>query len=144
MDAPAIRAKVMCVLRHGDRILASRGFDDVKKEDFHRVLGGTMNFGERAEDAIRREIKEELQSDLTDLRLLDVVESIYTYRGAPGHQIVFLFEGVLTRTDLQEKPEIHIVEDTYEFDAEWVPVAEILSKKRTLYPAVDWSKYLNI
>ena len=55
------RIKVMCVFNHQGKTLASKGYDHVKDEVFYRLIGGTIDFGEKSEDGIRREIQEELK-----------------------------------------------------------------------------------
>jgi len=48
-----------------------------KWKNKHTVPGGHIELGERAEDAIRREVKEETGLDVEDVRLLLVQEAIY-------------------------------------------------------------------
>lgn len=135
-----IRIKVMCVITDGDRVLAGHGYDDVKNEDFYRVLGGNMEFGETSEEGVRREIREELNSEIEDLKFLDVVENTYVYKGKPGHEIIFLFQGTLTDKEIYTQEKIHIVEDGYEFDAEWVSLKDVQAGTARLYPEYDYSK----
>jgi ADP-ribose pyrophosphatase YjhB (NUDIX family) len=59
---------------------------------FYRPLGGGIGFQERASDAARREIREELGRGLSELRLLGVLENVFRYRGEPGHEICFVFD----------------------------------------------------
>ncbi len=65
-------------------------------EGYHRLIGGSVEFGESHQDAIRREVEEELGAAIEDLVLLTVVENIYTVDGEPGHEIVFLYSGRLS------------------------------------------------
>ena len=51
----SIRVKVMCLVTDGKRILAGKGRDNIKNEDFYRVLGGSLNFGETVKDGILRD-----------------------------------------------------------------------------------------
>ena len=51
--------------------------DTVKGSAFARPLGGGIDFGETSQDAIVREIREELGAELTDARLLGIVENIF-------------------------------------------------------------------
>ena len=146
MDTKAnnrIRVKVMCVITGGDRVLAGYGRDNVKGEDFYRVLGGSLDFGETSEEGVRREIREELNSDIEDLKFLDVLENTFTYKGKPGHEIIFLFQGALANKDIYTQSKIHIVEDGYEFDAEWVSRKDVLAGTVRLYPEYDYAKIFN-
>ena len=66
----AIRAKAVCVCRQGDRILVNAAADTVKGETFYGPLGGGVEFGERAADAIRREMFEEIGVELANVVLI--------------------------------------------------------------------------
>lgn len=133
----------MCLFVHDGKTLASKGFDDIANKHFYRVLGGTMNFLETGERAIRREIQEELHSDIDELALLEVIENIFTYKGNKGHQIVFLYSGNLARKELYKQKTIHIVDDQHEFDAEWIAIDDVLAGRIQLYPEFDYQKFLN-
>lgn len=91
-----------------------------------------------------REIREELGCEIEDLRLLDVLENRYTYEGQKGREIVFLYKGELADKSMCERNPVHIIEDTYEFYADWVTVDDILGGKKKLYPTCDYGKYLKI
>ncbi|TDN91084.1 NUDIX domain-containing protein [Microbacterium sp. BK668] len=72
-------------------VLVLSGTDRVKRESFHRAIGGGIEFGETAEAAVRREFEEEVGVRLDDVRLLAVVENIFEYEGRPGHEIAHVF-----------------------------------------------------
>jgi len=60
-------------------------------DPFHRPLGGHVEFGEYAIDTIHREFAEEIGQQLTDVRLLGVLENIFQWLGATQHEVVFMF-----------------------------------------------------
>ena len=60
-------------------------------ELFHRPLGGHVEFGEYALDAVHREFREEIGQTLTEVRLAGVLENIFVWGGATKHEIVFVF-----------------------------------------------------
>ncbi|HUD39313.1 MAG TPA: NUDIX domain-containing protein [Streptosporangiaceae bacterium] len=60
-------------------------------ELFNRPLGGHVEFGEYAEQTVRREFAEEIGQALTGVRLAGVVENIFAWGGATDHEIVFIF-----------------------------------------------------
>lgn len=62
---------------------------------YHRLIGGGVQFGERHEDAIVREVGEELGAKIRDLAFLASVESIFRIDGVPGHEVVFVYSGRL-------------------------------------------------
>ena len=58
---------------------------------FVRAIGGGIEFGERAEEALRREFRAELGVELCGAELLAVTENLFQLAGAPGHEIVHVF-----------------------------------------------------
>lgn len=137
------RVKAMCLFIHNGKTLASNGYDKDKDEYFYRLIGGSVDFGEKSEDSVRREVEEELRCEVDDLKLLTVVENIFTYEGKQGHEIVFVYKGDLSNKELYEKEKIHIVEPYAEFDAEWISINDVFSGKIRLYPALDYSHIIN-
>ena len=72
-------------------VLVSDGSDSSTGEVFHRAIGGGIEFGETAEEALRREFVEELGVSLAAVHLLGVLENIFTFEGMTGHEIVHVF-----------------------------------------------------
>ena len=132
----------MCVFYKDGKILVSKHFDKVKNEYFYRVLGGSVNFFETSEAGVQREIQEELHSDIENLKLIDVIENTFHFEGNKGHEITFLYTGDLAKKELYTQDSIHIVEDTYEFDAKWVALEDILNGSIPLYPIFDYKNLL--
>ncbi len=98
VSAPQIKVKAFAVLlnRAQNAHLVWRGKDQTKSPtDFHRLLGGHVEFGEAAIDAVRREIIEETQSELQDPHCLGVLENRFVHEHHPGHEIVFVYSGRL-------------------------------------------------
>ena len=139
------RIKSMCLLVDEDRrILLGKGYDRVKNEHFYRVLGGSLNFGESAEECVRREIREELNCEIENLEALETINNEFVYNGKEGHETVHLFKGNVSNKGLEKKKKVRIIEDAYEFDAEWVSIKNVFEKKATLYPVFDYEKFLQI
>jgi ADP-ribose pyrophosphatase YjhB (NUDIX family) len=100
-------------------------------------VGGGIEFGERAADAVVREFAEELGSAVDVVRLLGVVDNIFTYEGRPGHEILFLFEVEFADTRLYTRRDWTLA-DSHGSRATWRPLAE-LAAGPPVYPreAVD-------
>jgi ADP-ribose pyrophosphatase YjhB (NUDIX family) len=105
-----IRPVALGVIRRGPEILVFDAYDSVKRERFHRPLGGGIEFGERAVDAVRRELREETASEARVTRLLGVLENLFTYEGAQWHEIDFVFEVELEDRTVYERDELGFVE----------------------------------
>ena len=84
----------------------------MKRERFHRLLGGGIEFGERAEDAVARELREETGAEVRVGRHLGVLENLFTFEGKPWHEIVSpqVFEAELDDPTLNERDAFEIVE----------------------------------
>lgn len=128
----SIRPLAICLFRHRGRILVARGFDDTKQEHFLRPLGGAVEFGERAELALRREIREELGVEITRPVRLGVLENVFTYRGRPGHEIVFVFDARFVDRRLYARPSLPLAEDIWDGPARWIDLSRPLPAP--LYP----------
>jgi 8-oxo-dGTP pyrophosphatase MutT (NUDIX family) len=60
-------------------------------EDFWTFPGGRAEFGETAEQTLRREMKEELGIEVEVVRLLWLVENFFNFEGKDYHEIAFYF-----------------------------------------------------
>jgi ADP-ribose pyrophosphatase YjhB (NUDIX family) len=133
--ADRIRPLAICVFRRDDGcILAAPGFDTVKQQRFYRPLGGEIEFGELAEEAVRREIREELGCEIDDVRLLTVSENIFTFLGAHGHELVWSFEARLLDESLYQRDVVECHEGDSRFEAHWVPLEAFVRGDFPLFP----------
>lgn len=86
-------AKVMVLIsRPADGALLVQSDTDGDGDPFERPLGGHIEFSERSAVAARREIIEEIGQEIENLRLLEVIENLFTLDGVAGHEIVFLYQ----------------------------------------------------
>lgn len=135
MKQHVIRPIAICVVRRNDDILVFEGHDYVKGETFYRPLGGGIEFGEYSHDAIIREVREEIGQDLAGLRLLGVVENIFTCNDTPGHEIVMVYEGEFASPALYAIEGIEGVEDNgEEIKVLWMPLQHFRDGLSPLYP----------
>ena len=89
---PSLRVKVLGLHWREGRLLAA----EVRRDDGSlqgvRPLGGSVEFGERLEEALRREFMEELGIPVEPTGGPWLVENLYSHEGSPGHEILFLYD----------------------------------------------------
>jgi 8-oxo-dGTP pyrophosphatase MutT (NUDIX family) len=98
---------------------------------FQRPLGGHVEFGEYALETVHREFREELGRELTDVRLLGVLENIFGWQGGTQHEVVFIFSAAFAAADAYEVEE-QLILDNPDRRVRWRP-ADAVSPP--LYPA---------
>ncbi len=136
MPSENIRPIAICVVRRGGDIFVFEARDTVKGETFYRPLGGGIEFGERADQAVRRELLEEVGAELVNLQQIGVLENIFIYQGKPGHEIVFVFQADFADRALYDRELSICKEDNNaQFPALWKPFEEFASGRAILYPA---------
>jgi ADP-ribose pyrophosphatase YjhB (NUDIX family) len=130
-----IRAKVVCVFRNGNRILAGDAYDPTKQQLFYCPPGGRIEFGELSEVALRREMKEELGTDIDGPRLLGVLENLFTFDNRRGHEIVFVYDAQLRDKSLYNTARFKGKEsDGSKFNAIWLDLSQIGPNTPPVYP----------
>ncbi len=126
-----IKCKAMCVFIHEGSILVAKGEDPQNGASFYRPLGGSIEFGERSQDAIVREIKEEILADITETKLLGVLESLFGYASQHWHELVFIYDAKFVDTGLYTQEKILGQEtDGLEILATWEKIDCFLEQKR--------------
>jgi ADP-ribose pyrophosphatase YjhB (NUDIX family) len=136
MSPGLIQPLVIAIIRRGEGILVSETADLSKGEVFYRPLGGRVEFGERAEEALRRELREELGAELKGLRYLDALENIFVYEGEQGHEIVLVYEARLADPALYRQDALEGYEQDVDqhFRVVWKRLDEFGPGRLVLYP----------
>ena len=134
---PRIRPIALCLFQRDGRILVGNGFDVVKNSLYCRPLGGGIEFGERGQEAIVREMREELGAEITNVEWLGTLENLFTCDGRPGHQIVLLYDATFVDSSLYDRPVLHGHEEgapQEAFTAEWKTLEELEAGPARLVP----------
>ncbi|MFN5396914.1 MAG: NUDIX hydrolase [Pseudanabaena sp.] len=133
---PCIRPVSICLFRNGDKILVSTSFDSTKQEYFCRPLGGGIEFGESSQEAMLREIREELGLEIENLKLLKVIENIFIYEGKQGHEVVFVYDAEFVDKSFYEKEALTYYESsiTTELTAKWLSLTDMQQQNIKLVP----------
>lgn len=120
MSEPRIRNLALCIFHHEGKILVNEFVDPVKQQTLFRPLGGGVEFGERSAETVVREIREELDLPIRDVRLIGTLESIFTYLGKPGHEVVQVYDARFEDPALYQRPWLQGQEsDGATFRARW-------------------------
>ena len=130
----AIRAIAIGIFRRGDRILVGHGHDAVKGVRYCRPPGGAIEFGERAADALRREMLEEVRAEIDEPRLLGVLENTFMLEGVPRHEHVFVFETTFVDPAFYELPELPLYEAGWDGRLTWESLDRFRNGAVPLYP----------
>ena len=134
MKEQMIRPIAICVCRDAGRILVAEAYDSRKEQVFYRPLGGTIEFGERGEEAVRREFREEISTDLIGVQYLGTLENIFIYEGRHGHEIVMVYDGRLSDDSLYKKELIAGDEFGHPFKAVWKHLEDFKPGMPPVYP----------
>ena len=134
-----IRPIVLGIIKKDNEILVSKGFDEVKNEEFYRSIGGGIEFLETSQEALKREFKEELNIDIKIGKFLGISENIFTYNGKQAHELILFYDVYIEKKDYKEK--YHIIDDDSETDAIWVDIDKFKNKELKIYPE-QMFKYL--
>lgn len=105
-----IRVIAIALVQRGDDLLVFESFDAVKRDFYYRPLGGGVEPGERAAEALAREMREELGTEILNVSQLAVLENLFECDGKPGHEVVFLFSCDLADRSIYERETIDCAE----------------------------------
>ena len=92
MKTGKIRALVICIFQKDDSILVAEGYDPVKGDYYYRPIGGGIEHGEKSAEALIREVREEIETEIFNLEYLGTLENIFTFNGEVGHEIVQVYD----------------------------------------------------
>jgi ADP-ribose pyrophosphatase YjhB (NUDIX family) len=129
-----IRIRVVCVFRRGDAILVSFARDPRNGGRYARTIGGGVEVGERTEDALRREIREELGAEIEQPHLVGVLENIFTIEDRQVHEIVFVYDAQFADASFADRGEITVNEAACLAPAKWVAISAFGDDTLPLYP----------
>ncbi len=131
-----IRLKAVCVVRRGNELLL---IDTHVPDNEHiRVcvpVGGGINFGEHSKDAAARETLEEISAVVINLKLLKIIENMFSYDGTDYHEVIFAYEGDFEDESLYQEEQIQGIESNGQaFVCSWVDIDLIKSKQVLFFP----------
>jgi 8-oxo-dGTP pyrophosphatase MutT (NUDIX family) len=129
-----IRLITLALIKKDQKIFMSQGFDTVKNQHFYRAMGGGVDFGEDSLTALKREFREEINAEITNIRYLDCIENIFVYAGKPGHEIIQLYECDFADPQFYELEQISFSEGEKQKTALWIDIEKCKSGELRIVP----------
>lgn len=135
-NSEAIRPLALAIIKNDkNQLLVSPGYDNIKQENFYRLLGGGIEYGETSLEALNREFKEELGVELKNCHLLSISENIFSFNGLPGHEIHFIYEADFLDSDNYQIEEFDILDSKKEGKVIWLDLKDLGDK--IIYPNIS-------
>ena len=133
--AGRIRPVVRCVIGRGNEVLLIR--EDGLEDDLPAHWfppGGGIDFWETAEEALKREVQEELGARIVDLAFLGVLEARWMLGEEHHHHLCLIYEDGFADPAMYEREEFVITEPTVALTARWMPIDTFRSGPEPLHP----------
>ncbi len=106
-----IRIKALGLHWRGSRFLAFEVYDREGRLKGVRPLGGSVEFGETARDAVVREFQEELDTEVSVLAGPMVLENVFIHEGENRHEVLFIFDLAFPQGAFEGTERIRLEED---------------------------------
>ena len=129
-----IRPIALGVVYRSDKILCAAVTRDDGTITGWRPLGGGIELGEPAADAVHREFKEELGAQAEVRKQICVLENFFEHEGKHGHEIVFVFELHLFDPGQARADRFLLEDEGFRAEARWIPLEQFRSRVEHLYP----------
>lgn len=138
-----IRVKSLAWIEDQGMLFVVKMTDKVKKDDYYRSIGGSVEFGELGIDAVKREVHEELNTEIEITGAPLILENIFTCDGEPGHEIDYFYPCKFADKSFYERKTFSLTEaDGSYWNAMWVKLEDCLSGTIRLVPEtlLEWYK----
>jgi ADP-ribose pyrophosphatase YjhB (NUDIX family) len=129
--AGTIRPVAAAVIRAGSKILVWDDYNPATGEMVSVPIAGGIEFGETGQQAIMRELAEEIRATPTRIQFLGLLEDIFDWAGQKRHELYLVYDVDLAGRAIYDAEEVEIVEpDGTRYPARWRSLAEFHSGAR--------------
>lgn len=127
-----IRPLALALFKSKNKLLVLASYDSKKREVFYRPIGGGVEFGETSRTALTREIEEELNAEIANIKFVKLFENIFVYKGKKCHEIVFLYSAEFKDERFYKIKSLPIMDSKKPGRAEWIGINKL--KISNFYP----------
>lgn len=101
---------------------------------YYRPIGGTIEFGEKSSETIKREFHEELGAEIEIKSYITCLENIFKIEESIGHEITQVYEVAFKDLTLYQRDSFQVIEGNRITYAKWVCIQELSEERKLLYP----------
>jgi 8-oxo-dGTP pyrophosphatase MutT (NUDIX family) len=131
----SVRPKVIGIAMKENHLLVCEVLNDYGVLKGWCPLGGGIEFGETSEDALRREILEELGCGISISGRPLICDNIFEHHGVKGHEIVLAYPIICDNPHIYTQQRFQIQESKGSLHwVEWIEMERFLSGKEILFP----------
>jgi ADP-ribose pyrophosphatase YjhB (NUDIX family) len=102
---------------------------------YYRPIGGTIEFGEKSDDTLKREYLEELCVEIEIKGYISCLENIFRIEGNIGHEITQTYLVEFRDKSLYQKDIFKVIEGSKVSYAKWISIKEIFTGNKIVYPS---------
>lgn len=132
MNDKKFTAKAMCLFVHKGKLLLYE--NHWEGQHFYRPPGGHIERGEYARQAVEREVREELNTKIENVKLWRVIENIFATKEKLHHEYIFCFTADFIDKRLYDQKQIEAYEDNKMQLLCWYSKEDIAKHKMFVVP----------
>ena len=126
VDGNRLKLRVAGIIIHNNKLL----LEEYNKKNIYFFPGGTINLNETSEDAIKRELKEEIDKEFVIDKLVSVCEEFYiNYKNDKTHCIGFYYKMKFKNIDDVNSIDMNRLEDDHGYMCQhhykWVDLKDL-------------------